>query len=57
MDEFIHAARQYPREKGKIRGVLRKQLGLNIHTAVTFMFVWHYLTSQAYVLHVSVKAG
>lgn len=38
MDEFILTGRQYPVEKGKIRDVLRNQLGLNIHAAVTLMF-------------------
>lgn len=55
MGEFIHTGRQYPGEKGKIRGVLRKPLGLNIRTAVMRMFVWHCLTSQAYVLQASVN--
>lgn len=55
MDEFIHPGRQYPGEKGKIREVLRKQLGLNIHTAVTLVFVWHYVTNQAYVLQASIN--
>lgn len=55
MVEFIHTGKQYAGEKGKIGEVLRKQLGLNIGTAVTLMFVWHYLTSQAYVLQASVN--
>lgn len=55
MDEFIHTGRQYPGEKGKIREGVRKQLGLNIHIAVTLMFVWHYLTGQAYVLQASIN--
>lgn len=38
-----------------MREVLRNQLGLNIGTAVMLMFVWHYLTSQAYVLQASVN--
>lgn len=38
MDEFIHSGRQYLGEKGKIREVLRKQSGLDIHTAVIFVF-------------------
>lgn len=55
MDEFFHSGRRYPGEKEKIGEVLRKQLGLNICTAVTLMFVWHYLTSQAYLLQASIN--
>lgn len=49
MDEFTYTGRWCPGEETKIREVL----GLNIRTAVMLMFVWHYLTSQAYVLQAS----
>lgn len=39
---WVYSYWKYPGEKGKIREVLRNQLGLNIHTAVTLMFgiIW-----------------
>lgn len=51
MDEFTYTGRWHPGEDTKIREVL----GLNICTAVMLMFLWHYLTSQAYVLQASLN--
>jgi len=56
MDEFTDTGRWHQGEEVKIREVLKKQLALNICTAVTLMFVWHYLTSQAYVLQASYQS-
>lgn len=37
MDEFTHTGRWHPGEEEEIREVLRKQLDLNVCTAVTLM--------------------